>query len=314
MARKLRIQFPGAIYHVLNRGNYKSDIFADQGAAHAFVKTLEEAVERFGWRLGAYVVMRNHYHLTFQTPEPNLSAGMHWLQCTFATRFNRLRNERGHLFQGRYKAILLETNTDWARVADYIHLNPVRAGIVAPDQLTQFRWSSLTRYSKSQRFNGLSSLGWLQIHGLQDVEQDWLRYAEILLQKHTNSSSDTNDERVALTSGWAIGSTIWKEQTLQGALAEMKDSPRSEGLHLPREMLQIKWRLRLEEELKELSKSAEELMADRKSAGWKVALAERLQRETGASTIWLAESLHMGQPSSVRAYLWKYRKNHENTT
>ena len=149
MARKLRIQYPGAIYHVLNRGNYKSDIFSDQGAAHAFVQALEEAVERFGWRLGAYVVMRNHYHLALKTPEPNLAAGMHWLQCTFATRFNRLRNERGHLFQGRYKAILLETETDWARVVDYIHLNPVRGGIVTPEHLGQFRWSSLMRFQKN---------------------------------------------------------------------------------------------------------------------------------------------------------------------
>ncbi len=80
MPRPPRIQYPGAIYHVINRGNYRSDVFAEVGAAHAFVETMKEAVDRYGWRLGAYVVMRNHYHLSIQTPEPNLSAGMPWLQ------------------------------------------------------------------------------------------------------------------------------------------------------------------------------------------------------------------------------------------
>jgi putative transposase len=83
--------------------------------------------------------MRNHYHLARQTPEPNLSIGMQWLQTTFATRFNRLRGENGHLFQGRYRAFVLENSGVWARVADYIHLNPVRAGIVPMEYAAQFR-------------------------------------------------------------------------------------------------------------------------------------------------------------------------------
>jgi putative transposase len=139
MARKLRIEYPGAIYHVINRGNYRSDVFDLAGAAQAFGTALSEASTRYGWRVGAYVVMRNHYHLARQTPEPNLSIGMQWLQTTFATRFNRLRGENGHLFQGRYRAFVLENSGVWARVADYIHLNPVRAGIVPMEYAAQFR-------------------------------------------------------------------------------------------------------------------------------------------------------------------------------
>src|SRR5690625_3281078 len=103
--RKNRIEYPGAMYHVLNRGNYRRDLFVLGRSGEAFEKCLFEVAERCGWRLFAYVLMSNHYHLALETPEANLVAGMQWLQSTFANRFNRFRNERGHVFQGRYKAL-----------------------------------------------------------------------------------------------------------------------------------------------------------------------------------------------------------------
>ena len=127
MARKLRLEYPGAIYHVINRGNYRRDIFETTGAAHSFVTALSEAVARYGWELHAYVLMRNHFHLVIVTPEPNLTVGMHWLLTTVSTRFNRFRSERGHLFQGRYHASLIQDRQVMAHVIDYVHLNPVRA-------------------------------------------------------------------------------------------------------------------------------------------------------------------------------------------
>src|SRR5476651_2071950 len=130
MPRKLRIQYAGALYHVINRGNYRRDVFESAGAAQAFIAVLEEVLPRFGWRLHAYVIMRNHFHLALETSRPNLVEGMHWLQSTYATRFNRFRGERGHLFQGRYQAILVENLSALGRVVDYLHLNPVRAGMV----------------------------------------------------------------------------------------------------------------------------------------------------------------------------------------
>ena len=86
MARKLRIQYAGALYHVINRGNYRRDLFVNAGEAQAFVETLKEAAARMGWKVHAYVLMRNHYHLALETPEPNLVAGMHWLQSTWCGR------------------------------------------------------------------------------------------------------------------------------------------------------------------------------------------------------------------------------------
>ena len=87
------MEYGGACYHVINRGNYRRDLFAGEGAAQAFVGCLRETCGRFGWRLHAYVVMRNHFHLAVETPEPNLSLGMKWLQGTWVARFNRFRGE-----------------------------------------------------------------------------------------------------------------------------------------------------------------------------------------------------------------------------
>ena len=309
MARKLRIQYPGATYHVINRGNYKRDVFAEPGAPHAFVSALEEAVDRYGWRLAAYVVMRNHFHLAVQTPEPNLSAGMHWLQCTFATRFNRMRKENGHLFQGRYHAILLESGRDLARVVDYIHLNPFRAGLVKSDQLSQFRWSSLSRYAKNQRFNGLSTINWMQAIDLHDTSDGWRGYEERLMRKAGVSAEEAESEHKQLTSGWAVGSENWKESTLADHIPDRAGDEADGFTGLNPDMLATKWHLRLRQELAEAGKAETDLSTARKGADWKVTIAERMQRELGVPIKWLAQELQMGSPGSVRAYLCIKRKN-----
>ena len=99
MARKLRLEFPGACYHVINRGNYKRAIFGADGTAGSFEKALFEGCESYNWRLHAYVIMKNHFHLALESPEPNLSSGMKWLQGTFAVRFNRYFGKIGRPFQ-----------------------------------------------------------------------------------------------------------------------------------------------------------------------------------------------------------------------
>jgi REP element-mobilizing transposase RayT len=109
------LEFPGASYHVINRGNYRRDVFADDGAAESFRACLGEAGVKFASRVHAFVIMRNHFHLAVETPEPNLSAGMKWLQGTWAMRFNRFRTEVGRPFQGRYKALHVEARHALAR-------------------------------------------------------------------------------------------------------------------------------------------------------------------------------------------------------
>ncbi len=104
MARKVRIEYSGTYYHVINRGNYRSWIFESEGARKSFLECLIEVCETKGWQVHAWCLMVNH-HLLIETPEPNLVVGMKWLQSTFANRFNRYRKENGHVFLGRYKAI-----------------------------------------------------------------------------------------------------------------------------------------------------------------------------------------------------------------
>jgi len=145
VARRLRIQFPGVIYPIINRGNYRRDLFATDGAARSFEHVLGETGARFGWKIHAFAPARNHFHLAITTPVPNLGDGMHWLQTAFALRFNRFRSESGHLFQARYQSPLIQDATALVRVVDYIHLNPVRAGMVSAHQLVGFRWGSLKR-------------------------------------------------------------------------------------------------------------------------------------------------------------------------
>src|SRR5438552_19078513 len=136
MARGIRIEYPGAFYHVMARGNRRERIFRDDDDRRFFCETLGEACERTGWRVHAWVLMNNHYHLLLETPEANLVAGMQWLQGTYTQRCNARHQVRGHLFQGRYKAVPVEAGTDtyFQVVSTYIHLNPARAGRLTPGQ------------------------------------------------------------------------------------------------------------------------------------------------------------------------------------
>jgi len=110
MARPVRIEYPGAVYHVMARGNQGRAIYRDDRDRLRFLETLGEACAKAGWRIHAYVLMGHHYHLLVETPEGNLVAGMKWLQGTYTQRFNGRHGLRGHLFQGRYKAVPVEAD------------------------------------------------------------------------------------------------------------------------------------------------------------------------------------------------------------
>ena len=145
MSRKLRLEYAGAIYHVMNRGDRREKIFRGKPDREIFLRTLAEACEKTGWQVHAWCLMSNHFHLVIETPEENLVAGMKWLLGVYTKRFNIRHQECGHLFAGRYKALMVEgSGSGYLRtVCDYVHLNPVRAKLVkraAP--LESFGWSS----------------------------------------------------------------------------------------------------------------------------------------------------------------------------
>lgn len=140
MARPLRVEYEGAVYHITSRGNAGQRIFLGDRDRRRFLKTLGDAIDRFGWLCFAYCLMGSHYHLLIETPQANLSCGMHFLNGAYSLRFNRTHRRAGHLFQGRYKAILVERESYLLELVRYIALNPVRAKRVKrPDQ---WPWSS----------------------------------------------------------------------------------------------------------------------------------------------------------------------------
>ncbi len=140
MGRPLRIEYPGALYHVTSRGNEKKEIFFEDSDREIFLSFLEEYHHRYGILIHSYVLMSNHYHLILETPQGNLLKVMHGLNSRYTGYINRKYHRSGHLFQGRYKAILVEKETYLLTLSRYVHLNPVRAGIVK--EVSEYPWSS----------------------------------------------------------------------------------------------------------------------------------------------------------------------------
>jgi putative transposase len=145
MARPLRIEYPGAFYHVTARGNEQKDIFKSQRDREKFLCYLEMATERYGAVIHAYCLMNNHYHLLLETPLGNLSQIMKHINSAYTTYFNVKRKRAGHLLQGRYKAIIVDADEYATELSRYIHLNPVRVGSVEKPE--DYRWSSCASYT-----------------------------------------------------------------------------------------------------------------------------------------------------------------------
>lgn len=146
MPRPIRIQYENAFYHVMNHGRARQRIFHGDEFCHAFLKTLEEAHQRFDAQIHAYCLMNNHYHLLLQTPRANLDRIMRHVNGVYTQRFNRLKRTDGPLFRGRYKAILLDSDAYLLQVGRYIHRNPVEVKGAAPDFLDSYPWSSYLAY------------------------------------------------------------------------------------------------------------------------------------------------------------------------
>ncbi len=140
MARPLRIEFEGALYHITSRGNARKKIYLDDADLTLFLEVLDKAISRYGWICHAYCLMSNHYHLLIETPVPSLSRGMQLLNGIYTQSFNREHKRSGHVFQGRFKAILVEKESHLLELARYIGLNPVRAMMVR--SACDWPWSS----------------------------------------------------------------------------------------------------------------------------------------------------------------------------
>ena len=153
----MRIEYAGALYHVLNRGQRREPIVQDGQDCERFVSDLSRLAQQYGVRIHGYCLMTNHYHLILETPHANLSQAVQWLNVAYATYYNRRHHLCGHLFQGRFKAILLDGSPYLEAVSRYIHRNPVRAGIVADAR--RYSWSSCRYFVGADR-----APDWLETH------------------------------------------------------------------------------------------------------------------------------------------------------
>lgn len=187
MGRPLRIEYSGAHYHVTSRGNEQKDVFKSQKDREQFLSYLESAVFKYGATIHAYCLMSNHYHLLLETPLGNLSQIMKHINGAYTNYFNVKRKRYGHLFQGRYKAILIDADEYAKELSRYIHLNPVRAGMVSRPE--EYRWSSYLDYcGERKKPEWLKAAFILDYFGKgKSAYKSYRRFVEDLIGREYNS-------------------------------------------------------------------------------------------------------------------------------
>jgi putative transposase len=313
MARKLRIQYAGAIYHVMNRGDRGDAIFQDDTDRERFLETLTEACEKTAWQIHAFCLMGNHFHLVIETPQPNLVAGMKWLLGTYTSRHNRRHKEFGHLFSGRYKALIVEGsgNGYLKTVGDYVHLNPMRAGLVAPEQaLCSFPWSSYPAYLAGPAQRPV----WLRVDrllGEWGIPKDSVAGRQVFAERmEWRRHGELEGEFKALERGWYLGG----EEFRQELLAQVKERPGpshfgeavQEAAKAGAERLAVA-------ALGRLGWTEQDLKGKRKGDPAKVQLARELRRKTTMPVAWIAQRLCMGTRAHV-AWLLHQNPAHPDTS
>ena len=318
MARPLRIEYPGATYHVMARGNQGRAIYRDDRDRLRFLETLGEACGKTGWRLHAYVLMGNHYHLLVETPEANLVAGMKWLQGTYTQRFNGRHQLRGHLFQGRYKAVPVEADDAGCleAVSSYIHLNPARAGLlrIGRDKLKGYRWSSYPWYVGGGRGVAIG-LERKRVMGAMGLGPNERRRYESHLESRVlelglkAGRAELEGQWEALRRGWYAGGETFAEKLrgrMQGRLKGRRReshsgaAKREHGERAAKELLAAG--------LARLGLGPDDLRQGRKVTAEKAALSQWLRERTTVSLRWVSERLGPGHYSNAGRGTRKMRR------
>jgi putative transposase len=309
MSRPLRIQYPGAVYHVMARGDHGQEIFQDDRDRKCFLATLGEACGKTGWRIHAYVLMDNHYHLLVETPEGNLVSGMKWVQGAYTQRYNRRHRVVGHLFQGRYKAVIVDEQEEdyFAVVSSYIHLNPARAGLIqiGAERLKRYRWSSypwyLNRVGKravwlrTERVMGSLGLGPQEVKGYEGyIEGRVLELASKARYK------ELEEEWKVLRRGWYLGGKGFVEK-LQEHLEMVMHGRRRESYSGDTKTAhdEAAAERELQRAFRALGLKEGEAEQMPKGAAEKVVLAWWLRRRTTVTLRWVSERLVMGHYTRV---------------
>ncbi|HEV2395102.1 MAG TPA: transposase [Verrucomicrobiae bacterium] len=302
MARKLRVQYPGAIYHIMNRGDHRERIFHSNRDRELFLNTLGQVCEKTDWQVHAWCLMSNHFHLVVEMPRGNLVPGMKWLLGTYTMRFNRRHKLFGHLFSGRYKALPVDNSgTGYLKcVCDYAHLNPARAKLLSSkEKLSSFVWSSYPEYLKARS----ARQPWLRVdrllgeHGIPKDSAAGRQQFERRME--LRRASEDGDEFVPLLRGWCVGSQEFRKELL----AQMKGGPEHYGQEIG-ESAEQKAHTLLDAELKAVGWRASDLATHRKGAPQKVRIALRLRKETTMTLGWIARELEMGTKTHLSHLLY----------
>jgi putative transposase len=299
MPRQLRIQYSGAIYHVMSRGDRREEIYRSDLDRVEFLKTLARCCEKTGWLIQAYCLMDNHFHLVLLTPQPNLVMGMKWLLGTYTIRYNARHRLRGHVFAGRYKSIIVDDRDEaYLRTAcDYVHLNPSRAHLISEGMnLESYRWSSYAEYllPVDQRPEWLQVDKLLSAHGVSDTGQGRAEFS----QQVEKLRGVVMDGAERLLRGWKFGAEDWLD------CLEKRRSPEemSTESHLAverRESDEVRALKLLQEALANVDLSPEMLKSLPKGDARKVEIARMLRAQTTMTLKWIAKELMMGSWTSV---------------
>jgi putative transposase len=299
MPRPLRIEFPGAIYHLTSRGDRGEPVFADDEDRRGFLITLEEACEKTGWQVHAYCLMSNHFHLVVETPQPNLVAGMKWFLGTYTGRHNRRHRVPGHLFTGRYKSIIIdERNPGYFKTAcDHVHLNPARSGLVTPDQpLAAFPWSSYPLYLQpAHRSPWLRVDRLLSEHGIpKDSPEGRVQFQERMETRRREGQSP--DSLEMLRRGWRLGAPDFLPRLAEllgraGQKHELARERRDTDAERAERLVRAG--------LEEAGWTDQDLKDNPKGHQVKIKIAKTLRRETPMTRDWIARRLSIGSASYV---------------
>ena len=307
MPRKMRVEYAGAIYHVMSRGDRREDIFLDDVDRQDFLKTLAEACQKTGFQVHAYCLMRNHFHLVIETPNANLVAGMAWLLSAYTIRLNHRHKLFGHVFAGRYKAQAVDgSGGGYLRtVCDYAHMNPVRAGLVQRgDRLSAYPWSSLVWYAAAPEHRP----EWIRVDrllGEHGIGEDSAAGRRVFARRMEARRGKESDEQALqpLRRGWCLGSEDFKRQLL-GRIEGRMGGQHSGALR--QESAESKAERMIEGELRRLGWKESDLVDRRKSDPGKLALAARLRKETTLPLKWIAGRVGLGTSKSanMKLHLW----------
>lgn len=306
MPRKARVEYAGAVYHVIDRGDRQEVIYRDAADRELFLKTLGQACGRTGWQVHSYVLMGNHYHLLLETPEANLCAGMKWLQGVYTIRHNARHKQRGHVFQGRYKAVLVDgaDGAYFRTVSDYIHLNPVRAGMLADGQmLASYAWSSFPALvgSAAKRPAWLCAEWVLAECGGKDNARGRRMYRERLERRaEEERRGRALDEGMvkALKRGWCFGSEEFRQRVLELAGGA---SRKPKGVVLAAHNEEEARRL-VVAGLAAVGLAEADLGSVAKGDPRKIAVAAVVKARTIVGNAWIAQALQMGAATRVSLY------------